>query len=231
VNDDSPPVALITAADRGTEQECAARLAALGWSVLLGTGDAERAAEAGPDPVPPGGGRSYVLLDVTDDASVQRVADLVEHRFGRLDCLVNSASVRLEPACPRAGTPADVLRRTFETNLFGAVRVTNAMLPLLRRAPVGRIVNVSNELGSVSLIGADLRARPLAFSSSKSALNAATATYASELRRTGIKVNAVDAGGCTSSTLVEARLIVHYATLGPDGPTGGHFNVHGPAPW
>ena len=242
--DEPPPVALITGANRGIGYECAAQLAAIGWCVLLGARNAERGRAAASSLVERGGDVRHMLLDVTDESSAHQVAGFVRDRFGRLDCLVNNAAVLLETEHRPSGVSVDLMRRTFETNVFGVVMVTNAMLPLLRQAPVGRVVNVSSELGSLPLISDPLRVqsrfRLLAYNSSKSALNAITATYASELRRSRVKVNAVDPGYCatgingyrgTQTAAEGARVVVQLAMIGPDGPTGAYFDSNGPARW
>jgi NAD(P)-dependent dehydrogenase (short-subunit alcohol dehydrogenase family) len=181
---------------------------------------------------------------VTDAGSVAAAAKWVEQEYGRLDVLVNNAGVLLERGEKPSETTAEKLRRTYETNVIGVVVVTSAMLPLLRRAPAARIVNVSSELGSLSLTSDPTNAFSqfplLAYNSSKSALNAITVSYANELRGTSIKVNAADPGYCATDLNAHsgprtaaqgANAAVALATLDGDGPTGGLFNEDGPVPW
>jgi NAD(P)-dependent dehydrogenase (short-subunit alcohol dehydrogenase family) len=241
---ESAQVALITGANRGIGYESAAQLAQLGWRVLLGSRDPERGALAARRLSGRGGDVRPVTLDVTDEAAVRTAADLVATRFGRLDCLVNNAGILLETEHRPSLMSAHTMRRTFETNVFGVVTVLDAMLPLLRRAPVGRVVNLSSTLGSPRLVSEPLclqsRFRLLAYNSSKGALNAVTALYANDLRGSRVKVNAVDPGFCAtdindhrgSRTAAEgARVVVELATIGPDGPSGGFFNAEGQTPW
>jgi NAD(P)-dependent dehydrogenase (short-subunit alcohol dehydrogenase family) len=145
---------------------------------------------------------------------------------------------------PPSGLDIEVLRRTYETNVFGPVAVTRAKLPLLRQSPAGRIVNMSSGLGSLTLTSnpawefADRNL--LAYNSSKTALNAMTVQFAKELRDTPIKVNAADPGYTatdlnnhqgTHSVEQGARVAVCLATLPADGPTGGFFDENGTLPW
>ena len=147
------------------------------------------------------------------------------------------------------------MREVYETNVFGVIMVTNAMLPLLRRAPAARIVNVSSEVGSITSMtdpASPLAQMPagLAYPSSKSALNMITAMYAKELRDTPVKVNAANPGYTATdlnrnsgfrSVAEGAEASVHLATLGADGPSGilwGHLwtaggpdDAYGPLPW
>ena len=191
-----------------------------------------------------GGAAVHVPLDVTDAESVDAAAKWVDREYGRLDALVNNAGILLEREHKPSGTSMTVLRQTFDTNVFGVVQVTNAMLPLLLRAPLARIVNISSELGSLGLTSdpdqVQSRFRLLAYNSSKTALNAITVSYANELRRTSVKVNAADPGYCATDVngfsgrrmaAQGANVVVTLATLGPDGPTGGYFNEEGPVPW
>jgi NAD(P)-dependent dehydrogenase (short-subunit alcohol dehydrogenase family) len=233
-------VALVTGATKGIGYEIARRLRADGGTiVLIGARDPEkgRSAAAGIDGVP-------VQLDVTDEASVAAAAKRIAREYGRLDILVNNAGILLERGEQPSEVPLDLMRRTYETNLFGVVAVTNAMLPLLRQAPAGRIVNVSSGLGSLSLCttpGHPFYERAiLAYNSSKSALNAVTVGYATELRDSAIKVNAADPGYCATdlnghsgyrTAEQGATAAVRLATLDSDGPTGQFFDEDGVVPW
>jgi NAD(P)-dependent dehydrogenase (short-subunit alcohol dehydrogenase family) len=184
------------------------------------------------------------VLDVADDASVEAAAKQVERSFGRLDVLVNNAGVVLPGDGPAVATPADVPLRTYDVNVAGVLRVTNAFLPLLRSAPSATIVNLTSELGSLALVGdpesSQSTFRSVAYTSSKSALNAATVAFANELRDEGILVNAADPGHCVTgmdgvdaprTPAQGARVAVRLATLGPDGPTGQVHAEDGRLPW
>lgn len=184
-----------------------------------------------------------VPLDVTDDASVTAAAALLEDRAGRLDALVNNAGIAgAWPETPSAVTP-ESLRAVVETNVIGVVRVTNAMLPLLRRSAHPRIVNQSSHVASLTLQstpGADLGGTSGAYAPSKTFLNAVTIQYAKELAGTAVKVNgacpgyvATDLNGFhgTSTPADGAGIALRLATLPDDGPTGGLFDDAGTVPW
>jgi NAD(P)-dependent dehydrogenase (short-subunit alcohol dehydrogenase family) len=182
---------------------------------------------------------SCLHIDVTDLASIAAAAMSV----AALDILVNNAGISLRPVAPSA-LAIDELQAVLETNLFGAIRVTQAFLRLLRVAPAGRIVNVSSMLGSLhhladpQWIGHQALMSP--HSLSKIALNAFTALLAADLAGTAVKVNAVEPGYiATDMTRGQgfqqpadaAQAIVRYATLGEDGPTGGFFDAMGQVAW
>lgn len=236
-------VALITGANKGIGLEIARQLAQQGLTVLIGARDAQRG-EAAAALLRDEGLDAYALtLDVTDVASVQAAAALLDERFGRLDALVNNAGVSLDDVPPSA-LPMDVLRATFETNVFGAVQMIQALLPLLRTAPAARIVNMGSAMGSLTLTSDPNNLRSnywlLAYASSKSALHAVTVQFANELRETGIKVNAADPGYVATdmtgqqgfNSLQDGALpAVRLATLPGDGPTAGLFSIDGPTLW
>jgi NAD(P)-dependent dehydrogenase (short-subunit alcohol dehydrogenase family) len=246
-------IALVTGANKGIGLETARQLGARGFTVLAGARDEERGLEAGRALRADGADARFIRLDVTDDTSVQQAADWIGREYGRLDILVNNAGIA------RGNLPSetdlDAMREVYEVNVFGVVRVTNAMLPLLRRAPAARIVNVSSEVGSISSMtdpASPLAQMPagLAYPSSKSALNMITAMYARELRDTPIKVNAANPGYTKTdlnrnsgfrSAAEGAEASVYLATLPADGPSGilwGHLwtadgppGAYGRLPW
>ena len=245
-------VALITGANKGIGLQIAKDLAARGLTVLVGSrdlGHGDVAAKAvGPD-------ARAIRIDVTDRASVAAAAERIRAEFGRLDVLVNNAGI-LHAGKPggslaemmEAGRPSaaslDEVRAVFETNVFGVIAVTQAMLPLLREAPAGRVVNVSSGMGSLAQNadpGNPYRAAfGVTYSPSKAALNAVTLAFAIELAATRVKVNAADPGYTATAfndfqgpRTVEqaAREPVRLALLGADGPTGTFSNDDGPVPW
>ena len=252
-------IALITGANKGIGLETARQLGARGVTVLAGARDEARGVAAERtlrDGLQDGADARFVPLDVTDSKSVRQAADWIEKEYGRLDILVNNAGiVPKSRGGPPSETDLDAMREVYETNVFGVILVTNAMLPLARRAPAARIVNVSSEVGSISSItdpASPLGQMPasLAYPSSKAALNMITALYAKELRDTPIKVNAANPGytktdlnGNTGfrSVAEGAEASVHLATLDADGPSGvlwGHLwtadaphDAYGPLPW
>ncbi|HLK72577.1 MAG TPA: SDR family oxidoreductase [Streptosporangiaceae bacterium] len=238
-------IALVTGANKGIGLETARQFGARGFTVLAGARDSERGLEAERTLRADGADVRFVPLDVTGDASVREAADWIEREYGRLDILVNNAGIAL--GNPPSETDLAVMHEVYEVNVFGVIRVTNAMLPLLRRAPAARIVNVSSEVGSISAQtdpASPLAGIPasLAYPSSKSALNMITAMYARELRDTPIKVNAANPGYTKTdlnrnsgfrSVTEGAEASVYLATLPADGPSGilwGHlWTADGPA--
>ena len=236
-------IAVVTGANKGIGLEIAHQLAREGIAVFLGARDEARGRAAAEKLRADGLDARPLRLDVTDDASVAAAAALVERSAGRLDILVNNAGIAIDDA-PPSQVSIDVLRRTYETNVFGVVRVTQTFLPLLRRSDAGRIVNLSSGLGSLTLNSDPsspfASVKYLAYNSSKSAVNAITVQFAYELRGTPIKVNAADPGYVATdmnqhrgmrSVEQGAATPVRLATLPPDGPTGGYFNDDGPIPW
>lgn len=236
-------VAVVTGANKGIGLEIARQLGREGIIVFLGSRDEARGLAAAEKLCAEGLDARPLSLDVTDDQSVAAAASFLEQSTGRVDILVNNAGIAIDDG-PPSRVSADVLRRTYETNVFGVVRVTQALLPLLRRSDAGRIVNLSSGLGSITLNsdpnGPFASVNYLAYNSSKSALNAITVQFACELRETPIKVNAADPGYVATdmnrhqgvrSVEQGAATPVRLATLPPDGPTGGYFNDDGPIPW
>jgi NAD(P)-dependent dehydrogenase (short-subunit alcohol dehydrogenase family) len=186
-----------------------------------------------------------VPLDVTDDASVTAAAGLIEQRAGRLDVLVNNAGITGGPAQQPTTADLATVRTVVETNVIGVIRVTNALLPLLRRSAAPRIVNMSSSVGSLtrqSGPGGELTTGPVAvaYSPSKTFLNAVTVQYARELRDTAILINAgcpgfvaTDLNGFRGVRTPEqgAAIAITLATLPDDGPSGGFFEDAGVVPW
>ncbi|MEU4243358.1 SDR family oxidoreductase [Actinoplanes sp. NPDC026619] len=234
--------ALVTGANKGIGFEIAAGLGALGHIVGVGARNDQRREDAVAKLRAAGVDAFGVPLDVTDDASVTAAAALIEGRAGRLDVLVNNAGViaGIWPDSPTAVTPA-ILQSVIDTNVLGVVRVTNAMLPLLRRSAHPRIVNQSSHLGSLTLtVQQDFGPASGAYTPSKTFLNALTVQYAKELNDTNIKINiscpgyvATDLNGFqgTSTPTDGAQIAIKLATLPDDGPTGGMFDADGIVPW
>lgn len=246
-------IALITGANKGIGRAAAEQLAALGMTVLIGARDPRRGEEAAAALRAAGGDAHAVTLDVTDQASARAAAKQVEERFGHLDVLINNAGItgsgQVSPEDAHDQVPSsvdlDMVRAVFETNVFGVIAVTNAMLPLLRRSPAPRIVNVSSAAGSLTIASdpdgplAGLLASA-AYTPSKTALNALTVQYANELWKDGILINVADPGYVDTeinnhsgylTAAQGAAILVRLATLGADGPTGGFFSEDGSVPW
>lgn len=240
---DGQRTALVTGANKGIGYEIAAGLGALGWRVGVGARDDDRR-EAAVAALRAGGADAFgVPLDVTDDASATAAAALVEERARGLDVLVNNAGIT--GGVPQEPTTVDVatVRAVVETNVLGVIRVTNAVLPMLRRSASPRIVNMSSGVGSLtrqSADGGDTGPIAVAYAPSKTFLNAVTVQYAKELRDTAILVNAAcpgfvatDLNGFRGVRTPQqgAAIAVRLATLPDDGPSGGFFEDAGVVPW
>jgi NAD(P)-dependent dehydrogenase (short-subunit alcohol dehydrogenase family) len=236
------PVALVTGANQGIGLQIAKDLAAHGFTVLVGSRNFDNGKAVAKSV---GADARAVQLDVTDQASITAAAERIRKELGRLDVLINNAAISNTSKPPGmsvgeyakltrpSNVSLDELRAVFETNVFGVVAVTQAMLPLLREAPAARIVNVSSGAGSLTLNSDPAFPWRSIFGpvypASKTALNAMTLAMAIELESTGIKVNACSPGFIKTNlnnyegtqTVEEgAREPVRLALLGADGPTG-----------
>lgn len=246
-------VALVTGANKGIGRAAAEQLAALGITVLVGARDSRRGEQAAEELRAAGGDVHALTLDVTNPATVAEAAKQIDERFGRLDILINNAGItgsgQVSPDQAHDQIPStvevDMVRAVFETNVFGVIAVTNAMLPLLRRSSAARIVNVSSHAASMTLLsdpdGPFAGLLPsAAYTPSKAALSALTVQYANELRKDGILVNAVAPGYVDTDSnnhtgfltpAQGAAVLVRVATVAEDGPTAGFFGEDGPLPW
>jgi NAD(P)-dependent dehydrogenase (short-subunit alcohol dehydrogenase family) len=229
---------LITGANKGLGFETARRLIEAEHTVYVGARDAHRGREAAARL-----GARFVQLDVTDEDSVKAAAEFVRADAGRLDVLVNNAGIVGARKLGRVGevTGADMMT-TYDTNVFGVVRVTHAFLPLLEASDAPVVVNVSSGLGSLAATAdpsrVEFQVTVLDYNSSKSALVMVTSQYAKAFP--AIRFNAVDPGytatdlnGHQGTQTVEegADIIVRMASIGADGPTGGFFDKTGPVVW
>jgi NAD(P)-dependent dehydrogenase (short-subunit alcohol dehydrogenase family) len=226
-------VALVSGGNRGIGLEIVRQLADGGIATILGSrdeGSGRRAAEGLPDNV------VVRELDVSDEKSVGRLAAFVDKEFGRVDVLVNNAGISNDEG--QHGYDADLrrVREALETNLFGAWRLCQVAIPLMRRHGYGRIVNISTGMAALE----DMGGGSPGYRVSKTGLNALTRILASELRGSGILVNSVepgwvqtDMGGFRAPRPVEegAEGAVWAATLSNNGPTGGFFRDRRPVPW
>jgi NAD(P)-dependent dehydrogenase (short-subunit alcohol dehydrogenase family) len=236
-------IALVTGANKGIGYEIAAGLGALGWSVGVGARDQERGTQAVAKLRAAGADAFLVPLDVTRDESVTAAARLIEERAGRLDVLVNNAGIVGDWPEPPTSIDPEAVRRLMETNVIGVIRVTNAMLPLLRRSAHPRIVNQSSHAGSLTLQttpGVDFGGLSGAYVPTKTYLNALTIQYAKELSDTNILINnvcpgyvATDLNGFSGTQTPEqgAAIAIRLATVPDDGPTGQLFDDNGVVPW
>ena len=230
-------VALVTGANKGIGYEIAAGLGALGWRIGVGARDDARRAGAVEKLQAAGIDAFGVPLDLTDDASVAAAAAQLD----RLDVLVNNAGITGGMPQDPTTIDLDTMRTVLETNVFGVIRTTNAMLPLLRRSASPRIVNMSSSVGSLARQSVG-EAGPigLAYSPSKTYLNAVTLQYVRELEGSNILINlacpgfvATDLNGHRGVRTPEqgAAIAIRLATLPDDGPTGGYFEDAGEIPW
>ncbi|MER5505274.1 SDR family oxidoreductase [Streptomyces sp. NPDC002766] len=232
--------ALVTGANKGIGFAIAQGLGAIGFTVAVGARDDARRDEAVARLRAAGADAFGVALDVTSDGSAAEAAAVVERTTGRLDVLVNNAGIsgRIDGDGQDPTTlDLDVVRSVLDTNVFGVVRVTNAMLPLLRSATSPRIVNMSSSMGSLTLRTGPVMA---AYAPSKSLLNSVTTQYARQLADTHVIVNAccpgyvaTDFTGFNAPRTPEqgAAIAIRLATLPDDGPRGGFFDDEGVVPW
>ncbi|WP_299837141.1 SDR family NAD(P)-dependent oxidoreductase [uncultured Jannaschia sp.] len=229
--------ALVTGANKGIGFAIARQLGARGYRIWLGCRDEPRGRQAAEQLTANGITAQPIVLDVTSDESVDAAAKVLSARIEALDVLVNNAGMHFGFTPPTAEEPLDQMATMFEVNALGAVRVTQAFLPLLRRAETARIVMMSSGLGSISAT-LDMTSEnwtvPMAgYCASKAALNMYAAKFAKDLAPDGIKVNVADpgltatdlTGGMGDRTPEEAaRVAVTLATLGPLGPTAGFYH-------
>lgn len=246
------PVALITGANKGIGHQIAKDLAGKGFTVLIGSRDFSNGAAAAKDI----GNQAHALqLDVTDQSSIAAAATRIKTDFGRLDVLVNNAGIshagKAGEGFPKdamatnllTDAPMENIRHVWETNVFGVIAVTQAMLPLLREAPAARIVNMGSTGGSLAWNSApdnDHRAMFGNYSASKSAAHAVSLAFAFALEDEGIKVNTACPGhtatglnNFSGARSVEdgARQAIRLATLDEDGPTGTFSDEDGIVAW
>ena len=240
-------VAFITGGNRGIGLETARELGLRGIAVVIGARDLQ-AGERAALQLREGGIRADAIRYDTSDVTTDRAAfDYFEREYGRLDILVNNAGVAEETLLnvkDASNVPEQILRSTFETNFFAVVRLTQTLLPLVRKSAAGRIVNLTSILGSLTLHSAPdspiAPAKPFAYNASKTALNAFTVHLADELRGTNILVNSAHPGwvktplggpGAPMELADSPKTSVRLATLDANGPNGGFFHENEALPW
>ncbi|MGH9766687.1 MAG: SDR family oxidoreductase [Blastocatellia bacterium] len=233
-------VALITGANKGIGFEIARQLGQQGVTVVLGARDNKKATEAAGKLKAEGLDAHAVKLDVTNEADIAALPAIFESSFGRLDILINNAGVMLD----FGGLTRDAFRQTYETNVFAPYFITQALLPLLKASPAGRIVNHSSIMGSMAVMG-DSNSVPTemvtpVYCSSKAALNMLTVTMARTLEGANVKVNSAHPGWVKTDmgsdqapmeVVDGAKTAVALALLPDDGPTGGFFHLGETLPW
>ena len=251
---DATKVAFITGANRGLGFETARILGKQGITVIMGARELEKG-KAAAERLRGEGVKAVeaVRFDVNKPADHKEIHDYIAKKYGKLDILINNAGV-LDEGIKRAGAgkpfnstslvSQENLRKTFETNFFQLIALTQTLLPLIKKSPAGRIVNLSSVLGSLTL-HADPKSqiydkKTFAYDASKTALNAFTVHLAQELQGTPIKVNSAhpgwvktEMGGAEAPMeLAEGgKTSAQLATLAADGPSGGFFHLGQPLPW
>ncbi|MBY5946867.1 SDR family NAD(P)-dependent oxidoreductase [Photobacterium rosenbergii] len=221
----SQPVAIITGANRGLGKETSRQLASLGYKVFV----TARKLESAQQTVEDLGSKNLIpaQLDITDADSVGRFVHFVNREAQSVDVLINNAAIHYDTWQNVVDADLETVQQAMDTNVFGAWRMVQALLPLLRQSPKARIVNVSSGAGALHNMGGSTPA----YSMSKIALNALTLMLANQLGQEGILVNAVcpgwvatDMGGTGGRPIEEgAKGIVWAATMDQDGPSGGFF--------
>jgi NAD(P)-dependent dehydrogenase (short-subunit alcohol dehydrogenase family) len=243
-------IAFITGGNRGLGFQTALDLKDSGAKVVIGSREGKQGLQAVEKLRAAGVDADAIQFDITHPADHQAAYDYFDSKYGRLDILVNNAGIAggtfpgTGPEHRAADVPLDLLHKVFETNFFAPVALTKTLLPLLKKSPAGRIVNLSSILGSLTL-QADPKspiynAKSFAYDASKTALNAYTVHLAYELRDTRIKVNSAhpgwvktDMGGEQAPMELSegSKTSVELATLPENGPTGGYFHLGKPLPW
>lgn len=244
----SNKIALITGANKGIGFETARQLGKQGVTVIAAARNKENGAKAVEQLKAEGIDTVFLQLDVDNANDIQFAYDFIENRYGKLDILVNNAGIQVESdnwGINTADTIAEeTLRKTFDTNFINVVKLTNKLLPLIRKSEAGRIVNLSSILGSLNL-HADSSSpiygsKLFAYDASKTALNAYTIHLAASLSGTKIKVNSAHPGWVKTDmgtdaapmNVVEgAKTSVELALLGEDGPTGKYIHLGNELPW
>ena len=246
-------IAFITGANRGLGLETARGLGKLDITVLLGSRDQSRGEKAADELRRDGVSQvEVVVFDVQNREQHRQLADLIEKKYGRLDILVNNAGIEKEGV--EFGSPdsfnttstvsQEVLKETFDVNFFAVVALTQMLLPLIRKSPAGRIVNLSSILGSLT-IHSDPNSpiynkKAFAYDATKTAINAFTVHLAAELRNTHIKVNSAHPGwvktelggsGANLDITEGGKTSVQLATLPEDGPSGAYIHLGQALPW
>jgi NAD(P)-dependent dehydrogenase (short-subunit alcohol dehydrogenase family) len=230
------PVAVVTGASRGIGFEVCRQLAALGYAVVLGSRDLRQAELAAKDLDADGERITPAHIEVDNSVNIEQLAEWIRDRYGRVDAIVNNAATSPDQWALAGTTDLSPVAEALDVNLFGAWRLIQALLPLLRSSPRPRVVNVSSESGSIALMSGG---RP-AYSVSKAALNALTKMLAGELYRDGVLVNAVCPGlvpadgsraGGGRSAAQGAASVVWAVTLPNGGPTGTFTRDGRELPW
>jgi len=237
-------IALVTGANKGIGLEIARQLAQAGVFVIIGARDAKRGNAAVADLSSQGLEATFVQLDLLDEASIVAAAAAISDKHGHLDILVNNAGIMDWTDGVPSGASQQAVRRVFETNFFGTLAVTQAMLPLLRKSTAARIVNLSSALASLAGNGDPTSpyysAQLLGYNASKAALNMLTVQLSEEFRSTPHVVNSVSPGYVKTDLTggngfltpdQAAKTPVKFALLGDDAVSGRFVKSDGEIAW
>jgi len=240
-------VAFITGANRGIGFETAKGLGELGITVVIGSRDLKKGQTAASELQAKGIQAEAIAYDADSATSASAAYDYLNAKYGKLDILVNNAGILVEPLVGgnnSSSVTTDVLKKTFQTNLFAVIELTQTLLPLIKKSPAGRIVNLSSILASLTLHSMPNSpidpAKAFAYNASKTALNAYTVHLAHELKETAIKVNSAHPGWVKTELGGEhapmevaesGKTSVQLATLDANGANGGFFHVGEALPW
>ena len=247
MSEQNKKTALITGANRGIGFETARQLGQQGIKVLVGARSEKNGQEAEAKLKAEGFDAEFVLIDVDDAKTHTSAAKHIEENYGKLDILINNAGIAVEidnGASPQASeTSPDVFRKTFETNFFNTIAVTQAFVPLIKKSDAGRIIFLSSGLGSLTLHSDPnspiYNMKFPAYDISKTALNGYAVHLAYELRNTPIKVNVAHPGSVVTDMNPKgeipveegAKTSVDLATLPADGYTGKFIHLGNELPW
>jgi NAD(P)-dependent dehydrogenase (short-subunit alcohol dehydrogenase family) len=240
-------IALVTGANKGLGLEMSRQLSQQGLTVILAARKLQAAEEAGTKLREEGLKAKAIALDINDSVQIKAAVQTIGEQFGKLDVLINNAGVMLDGEWSTSNASSvsiEIIRKTFDTNFFALVEVTQALLPLILKSSSGRIVNMASIEGSLSLHADPTSfiydSKPFAYDASKAAVNSFTVHLAHELRNTPVKVNSAHPGwvktelggdGAMMDISEGAKTGVQLATLPDDGPSAGFFHLGQPVPW
>lgn len=241
-------IALVTGANKGIGYETAKQLAQAGVKVLAASRNKEKGEAAVASLKKEGLDVEFLQLDVLNENDIDNAYNFIQEQFGKLDILVNNAGIQIESAEWASNTAVQVneaaLRETLDTNFFSIVKLTDKLLPLIKKSGSGRIVNLSSILGSLALHADEnspiYSSKLFAYNASKTILNAYTIHLAAAVKNDGIKVNAAHPGWVKTDMGTDAapmnvaegaKTSVSLALLDEKGPTGKYIHLEQVLPW